>query len=100
MNFTYLDKTDPELSQMIRREINRQENKLEMIASENFTSQAVMDACDILLTTNEIYNTKARQLFIPMVPLTGTEGEIAELRAMYRLLCRYGKKGGVAYVTV
>ena len=62
--------------------------------------QAVMDACDILLTTNEIYNTKARQLFIPMVPLTGTEGEIAELRAMYRLLCRYGKKGGVAYVTV
>lgn len=38
MNFTYLDKTDPELSQMIRREINRQENKLEMIASENFTS--------------------------------------------------------------
>ena len=62
--------------------------------------QAVMDSCDILLTTNEIYNTKARQLFIPMVPLTGTEGEIAELRAMYRLLCRYGKKGGVAYVTV
>lgn len=62
--------------------------------------QAVMDACDILLTTNEIYNTKARQLFIPMMPLTGTEGEIAELRAMYRLLCRYGKKGGVAYVTV
>ena len=50
MNFTYLDKTDPELSQMIRREINRQENKLEMIASENFTSQAVMDACGSELT--------------------------------------------------
>ncbi len=62
--------------------------------------QAVIDDADIFLTTNEVFNTKTRQLFIPMVPLVGTEGEIAQMRAVYRLLCRYGEKGGVAYVTV
>ena len=60
----------------------------------------IMDEADVLLTTNEIFETPAKQLFIPMVPQAGTEGEILFLRAMYRLLCRYGKKGGVAYVTV
>ena len=62
--------------------------------------QAVINEADVFLTTNEVFNTKTKQLFIPMVPLTGTEGEIAQLRAVYRLLCRYGNKGGVAYVTV
>ncbi len=60
----------------------------------------IMDEADVLLTTNEIFETKAKQLFIPMVPQAGTEGDILFLRAIYRLLCRYGKKGGVAYVTV
>lgn len=50
MHFENLDKIDKELSDMIRREISRQENKLEMIASENFTSKAVMDACGSELT--------------------------------------------------
>lgn len=50
MNFSNLEKTDQEVSNIIRREISRQENKLEMIASENFTSQAVMDACGSELT--------------------------------------------------
>ena len=62
--------------------------------------QAAIDRADICLTTNEMFNTKTKQLFIPMVPLTGTEGEVAFLRAIYRLLCRYGNKGGIAYVTV
>ena len=62
--------------------------------------QKYIDEADVFLTTNEVFNTKTKQLFIPMVPLTGTEGEIAQLRAVYRLLCRYGNKGGVAYVTV
>ncbi len=62
--------------------------------------QAVIDGADICLTTNELFNTKTRQLFIPMIPLTGTEGEVVQLRAIYRLLCRYGNKGGIAYVTV
>ncbi len=67
---------------------------------EGEAGQPVIDGADVFLTTNEVFNTKTKQLFIPMVPLTGTEGEIAQLRAVYRLLCRYGNKGGVAYVTV
>lgn len=50
MYFNNLDQTDKEVSDIIRREISRQENKLEMIASENFTSKAVMEACGSELT--------------------------------------------------
>ncbi len=50
MKDTYLERRDPELSQMIDREVYRQEHKLEMIASENFTSRAVMEACGSELT--------------------------------------------------
>jgi glycine hydroxymethyltransferase len=48
--FNYLDKEDPEVSDMIRREMSRQENKIEMIASENFTTPAVLEACGSALT--------------------------------------------------
>ena len=64
---------------------------------ENAESQQNIDRADILLTTDEIMNTKARQLFIPMVPLAGTEGELVLMRSIYRLLCRYGAKGGIVY---
>lgn len=59
--------------------------------------QQLIDTADILLTTDEIMNTETRQLFIPMVPLAGTEGELTLMRSVYRLLCRYGTKGGIAY---
>ncbi|MDR1135631.1 MAG: serine hydroxymethyltransferase [Clostridiales Family XIII bacterium] len=45
-----MDNIDPEVSAMIKREMNRQEHKLEMIASENFASPAVMEACGSALT--------------------------------------------------
>jgi glycine hydroxymethyltransferase len=48
--FNYLDKADKEVSDMIRREMSRQEHKIEMIASENFTTPAVMEACGSPLT--------------------------------------------------
>lgn len=53
---------------------------------------------DLLLTTNEILNPGTRQLFIPMVALVGASGERHMLRGIYRALCRYGNKGGIAYV--
>lgn len=60
--------------------------------------QKAMETADVLLTTNEIYDSSLRQLFIPMVPLAGTEGELAFLTSLYRLLCRHGRKGGMTYV--
>lgn len=53
---------------------------------------------DILLTTDELLDPGTKQLFLPMVALIGASGEISLLRGIYRLLCRYGEKGGIAYV--
>ncbi len=50
MNFTNLEKTDPVINAMIMRELARQENNIELIASENFTSAAVMEASGSALT--------------------------------------------------
>ena len=46
MYFNYLEKADPEICAAIKREMNRQENKIEMIASENFVNYEVMEAAD------------------------------------------------------
>lgn len=50
MYFNYLENTDPEISSFIKKEMNRQETKIEMIASENFVSKAVLEACGSGLT--------------------------------------------------
>ena len=45
-----LKKTDPEIFQAIVNEIHRQDDKLELIASENFVSQAVLQAMGSVMT--------------------------------------------------
>lgn len=45
-----LAKQDPAIAQAIAQELSRQQNKLEMIASENFVSEAVMEAQGSVLT--------------------------------------------------
>lgn len=45
-----LKKTDPQIHDFIKQEEKRQKNVLEMIASENYTSQAVMEALGSVLT--------------------------------------------------
>ncbi|MBU1026785.1 MAG: serine hydroxymethyltransferase [Candidatus Margulisbacteria bacterium] len=49
-NIDHVRKVDPEIAQAIDKELDRQQNGLEMIASENFTSRAVMEACGTVLT--------------------------------------------------
>lgn len=49
-NIDHVRKIDPEIAAAIDQELARQQNKLEMIASENFTSRAVMEACGSCLT--------------------------------------------------
>ncbi|MDO8489304.1 MAG: serine hydroxymethyltransferase, partial [Candidatus Omnitrophota bacterium] len=46
----HLKKTDPEVYAAIQKEIRRQNDNLEMIASENFTSLAVLEAQGSVLT--------------------------------------------------
>ncbi|MDX9858131.1 MAG: serine hydroxymethyltransferase [candidate division Zixibacteria bacterium] len=47
---SYLQKVDPEIYEAMVKETNRQSSKLELIASENFTSEAVMEACGGVMT--------------------------------------------------
>ncbi|MBN2143749.1 MAG: serine hydroxymethyltransferase [Candidatus Aureabacteria bacterium] len=47
---SYLSKIDPEIFKAVNREIIRQETSIELIASENFTSMAVMEAQGSVLT--------------------------------------------------
>lgn len=49
-NLNAISKLDPEVALAIEAEVNRQRNKIELIASENFVSEAVMDTVGTPLT--------------------------------------------------
>ena len=49
-NFDLLKKNDPEVYKAVMDEANRQRNKIELIASENFVSKAVLEAQGSILT--------------------------------------------------
>ena len=50
MHMAYLEKIDPEIATIIEKEKSRQINGLELIASENLASQAVLEAMGSILT--------------------------------------------------
>ena len=50
MPFTYLAQADPAVASAISAELTRQRDSIELIASENFTSTAVMEAVGSVLT--------------------------------------------------
>ena len=49
-NTDFLQQSDPEIASILTQELNRQQTHLELIASENFTSAAVMAAQGSVLT--------------------------------------------------
>ena len=50
MELDIIRQTDEEIAELIEKELKRQQNTIELIASENFTSKAVMAACGSILT--------------------------------------------------
>lgn len=50
LKLDHLEKTDPEVAEAIKLELNRQRTHLELIASENFVSEAVLEAAGSVLT--------------------------------------------------
>src|SRR6056297_978525 len=50
MNYEYLKETDPQIMQVLDRELTRQRGGIELIASENFISRAVMETMGSVLT--------------------------------------------------
>jgi len=47
---SYIKKSDPELFDILEQELNREESTIELIASENFTSQAIMEMTGGVMT--------------------------------------------------
>ncbi len=58
-----LQKQDPEVFAAVAAELNRQRNKLELIASENFTSLAVMQAQGSVLTNKYAEGYPAKRYY-------------------------------------
>ena len=48
MNYKHIEAIDSEILELIQSETKRQEDNIELIASENFNSKAVMEAMDHL----------------------------------------------------
>ena len=54
---------DPEIARLLRAELDRQSETLEMIASENFTSQAVLQAVGSVLTNKYAEGLPGRRYY-------------------------------------
>lgn len=75
---THLSQYDPEISQAIARELERQRNGLEMIPSENFTSLAIMEAMGTVPTNKYAEGYPGKRYyggnqFIDVIEITAIE---------------------------
>ena len=101
---SYLSQGDPDLYAILEREIHREESTLELIASENFTSQAVMEmaggvmtnkyaegypgkryygGCDFVDEAEDLARDRLRELFgaeyVNVQPHSGSQANMAAL---------------------
>ncbi len=60
---SYLQQTDPEIYDAMTKETNRQSTKLELIASENFVSEAVMEAAGGVMTNKYAEGYPAKRYY-------------------------------------
>ena len=58
-----ISEVDPEIARLLRAELERQSETLEMIASENFTSQAVLQAVGSVLTNKYAEGLPGRRYY-------------------------------------
>ena len=80
MNIEHLKKTDPLVAEQIEKELERQQNTIELIASENCTSLAVMEASGSVLT-NKYAEGKPHKRFYNGCEHIDIIEEIAQKRA-------------------
>lgn len=80
MNLDKVKATDPELAGYIEEELERQRTTIELIASENFTSPAVMQACGTVLT-NKYSEGKPHKRYYNGCEVIDKVEELAQKRA-------------------
>ena len=83
-----LRKTDPEIAQAIRNEIERQNCTLELIASENFVSRAVLDAAGSVMTNKYAEGTMGSRYYGGCEFVDEAEN-LARTRARQLFKCEY-----------
>ena len=111
MSVKKLSEVDPEIAEAIRKETERQEYKLELIASENYVSDAVLEAqgclmtnkyaegypkkryyggCDFVDTAEELAIERAKKLFdakyVNVQPHSGSQANMG----VYFSVCKPG----------
>jgi len=80
MELEIIKATDPEVEALIEKELKRQEDTIELIASENITSKAVMAACGTVLT-NKYAEGKPHKRYYNGCDVVDEIEEIAQKRA-------------------
>ena len=80
MELEIIKATDPEVEALIEKELKRQEDTIELIASENITSKAVMAACGSVLT-NKYAEGKPHKRYYNGCDVVDEIEEIAQKRA-------------------
>ena len=75
-----LQKNDSEIAELIKKELKRQQTTIELIASENFTSQSVMEACGSVLTNKYAEGKPHKRYYNGCDYIDGIE-ELAQKRA-------------------
>ena len=63
LEFNKILKVDPETAEAIQAELSRQQNKIELIASENFVSEAVLEAAGTPLTNKYAEGYPAKRYY-------------------------------------
>lgn len=63
MNIETIRKSDPEIAEIVLNELKRQQNCIELIASENFTSEAVLNAMGSVLTNKYAEGLPAKRYY-------------------------------------
>ena len=80
MHIEEVKKTDAEVAQYIEDELKRQQTTIELIARENFTSPAVMEACGSILT-NKYAEGKPHKRYYNGCEVIDKIEELAQKRA-------------------
>ena len=80
MELEIIKATDPEVEALIEKELKRQEDTIELIASENITSKAVMAACGTVLT-NKYAEGKPHKRYYTGCNVVDEIEDIAQKRA-------------------
>lgn len=80
MELDTIKQTDPQVAELVEKELKRQQETIELIASENFTSPAVMASCGTVLT-NKYAEGKPHKRYYNGCDVVDEIEELAQKRA-------------------